>query len=167
MASPSFSFSTPPRLTGSVLQKTAAVWVALVVLSAPCFAAPENGEYAKAIVVTPLLKTSTTASGQAIEYPKTTSPEVRVLLVEIPPGAETGWHKHPMPCYAYILSGSVTVELENGKRTTFGAGQAFAETVNTLHNGRNTGTTPVRIVMTATSEKGAPTTEAVKRETVK
>ena len=152
--------------SSSKVQQFSMRFVAVIVLalsSVFSLAVPPAGEYAKAIVVTPLLKTSATASGQAIEYPKTASPEVRMLLVEIPPGTETGWHKHPMPCYAYILSGSVTVELENGTHYTFGPGQAFAETVNTLHNGKNTGTEPVRIVMTVTSEKGVPTTEAVKK----
>ena len=86
----------------------------------------------------------------------TDKPQVTMLLVEIPPGAETGWHKHPVPCYAYILSGSVTVEIENGKTNTFHAGQAFAETVNTMHNGKNTGDEPVKIVMTAIGEQKEP-----------
>ena len=121
-------------------------------------AEPASVDYGKAIVVQSLLQTGTTASGQPIVYPKTDAPEVRMLLVEIPPGTETGWHRHPMPCYAYVLSGSVTVELENGKSYTFHAGEGFAETVGTLHNGKNTGTEPVKIVMTVTGEKCVPTT---------
>ena len=117
---------------------------------------PPAADYNLAIKATPLLSTTTTASGQPIEYPKTDKPEVSVLLVEIPPGAETGWHKHPSPCYAYILSGTVTVELEGGKSYTFHAGQAFAETVNILHNGKNTGVDPVKIIMTVTGQQGLP-----------
>jgi len=119
-------------------------------------AEPPLSEYNRAVHAVPLLSTTTTASGQLIEYPKTDKPLVTMLMVEIPPGAETGWHKHPVPCYAYILSGSVTVELENGINYTLHAGQAFAETVNMMHNGKNTGTDPVKILMTATGEQKVP-----------
>lgn len=112
--------------------------------------------YKKGITVSPLLVTSTTADGAPIVYPETDTPEVRVLLIEVPPGAETGWHIHPMPCYGYILSGSITVELEDGTRHTFRKGEALAEIVNTPHNGKNTGTEPTRILMTVVGSKGVP-----------
>ena len=120
-------------------------------------------EYNRTIKAIPLLSTTTTTSGQPIAYPKTDKPEVSVLLVEIPPGAETGWHKHASPCYAYILSGTLTVEMEGGKSFTFSAGQAFAETVNTPHNGKNEGAEPVRLVMTVTGEQGLPIAERLKK----
>lgn len=86
-----------------------------------------------------------------------------MLLVELPPGAETGWHTHPMPCCAYILSGQITVEVRDRKghstKHTYRAGQAIAETVNTLHNGKNTGKTPVRILMTVVGVKDVPVAE--------
>jgi len=44
-------------------------------------------------------------------------PEVTVMTVELSPGTETGWHTHPVLVYAYILSGSLTVEVE-GKNTS-------------------------------------------------
>ena len=109
--------------------------------------------YQKQVQVTPLLKTTTTSASQPIAYPQIANPEVTALLVEIPPGAETGWHKHPFPCYAYILSGELSVDFEGGKANHFAAGQAFAEGVNLLHNGRNIGPEPVRLVMFVTGEK--------------
>ena len=140
-------------------------WGKIGLLSTLLLALPHLGgaesatlEYTKSIVVQSLLQTGTTASGQSIVYPKTDAPEVRMLFVEIPQGTETGWHRHPMPCYAYVLAGSVTVELENGKNYTFHAGEGFAETVGTLHNGKNSGQEPVKIVMTVTGAKGVPTT---------
>ena len=118
---------------------------------------PAEG-YRREIRITPLLRTSTTAFGQPISYPQIAQPEVTSVLVEIPPGAETGWHRHPVPCYAYILSGSLSVEIEDGTTHVLSAGQALAETVNTLHNGKNLGTEPVKLVMFATGEKGSPFT---------
>jgi quercetin dioxygenase-like cupin family protein len=136
--------------------------LSLLLLAAAVQAAPSGGaDYARGIKVTPLLRTTTTTSGQQIRYPKTSRPVVSTLLVEIPPGCETGWHIHPMPCYAYILSGSVTVEFENGKKATYREGQAFAETVNTLHNGRNNGRKTTKIVMTVTGAEGVPVSERI------
>ncbi|MDD5201411.1 MAG: cupin domain-containing protein [Terrimicrobiaceae bacterium] len=114
--------------------------------------------YKPVVQVTPLLRTSTTAAGQPIAYPRTDAPEVTAVLVEIPPGAETGWHKHPFPCYAYMLSGELTVETEGGRTHHLVAGQALIEAVNVLHNGRNTGSEPVRLVLFVTGEKGKPFT---------
>lgn len=114
--------------------------------------------YAKAIKATPLMRTSVTASGQPIVYPKTDQPEVSAFMVEIPPGAETGWHKHPWPCYAYVLSGNLRVEFEGGEAHDVKPGEALAESVNVLHNGHNTGTEPVKLVLFVTGEKGQPFT---------
>ena len=128
--------------------------------TAPAATEATPKQYDKAIKVEPLLITSTTASGAPIVYPKTDNPEVRILMIDVPAGAETGWHKHPSPCYGYVLSGSITVELEDGTKNTFSAGQALAEVVNTLHNGKNTGTEPTRLLMVVTGEKGTPTAVA-------
>jgi quercetin dioxygenase-like cupin family protein len=114
--------------------------------------------YEKRVQVTPLLRTTTTSAGQPIVYPEIADPEVTAMLVEIPAGAETGWHKHPFPCYAYILSGEILVDVQGGATNHFTAGQAFAESVDMLHNGRNAGPEPVRLVMFVTGEKGEPFT---------
>lgn len=117
--------------------------------------AASDSAYHEAIRVTTLTKITTTSSGDPIAYPQIDDPEVTALLVEIPPGAETGWHEHPVPCYAYIIAGTVTVEMKDGTTKDFSAGEAFAEMVNRLHNGRNLGPKTVRLVMFATGEKGA------------
>ena len=125
-------------------------------LPAAIFAHSEG--YLPVVRATPLLRTTTTSAEQAIVYPKTDHPEVTALLVEIPPGAETGWHRHPFPCYAYLLSGELSVEIEGGKVNHFKAGDAVVESVNLLHNGKNTGTVPAKLVMFVTGEKGQPFT---------
>lgn len=123
---------------------------------------PVSGEgYTQQIKVTPLLRTTKTTSGQPIAYPVTDSPQVTAVLVEIPPGAETGWHQHPFPCYAYILSGKLTVEVEGDKPRELSAGEALVEVVNTTHNGTNKGTEPVRLVMFVTGVTDKPFTVRV------
>ena len=115
--------------------------------------------YRKEIQIAPLLRATTDAAGQPMAYPQTDQPQVTAVMVEIPPGAQTGWHKHPFPCFAYVLSGSLTVEMEGGRVHELTAGQAVAESVNVMHNGKNTGTEPVKLVMFVMGETGKPFTE--------
>jgi len=138
------------------------VWgtLALFAVHTPAAAGEASTEsaYHAAVKVTTLTKTATTSAGDPIAYPQIDDPEVTALLVEIPPGADTGWHEHPVPCYAYIMAGTVVVETRDGTTHTFSAGDAFAEMMNRLHNGRNPGPETVRLVMFVTGEKGKPFT---------
>ena len=133
--------------------------IATTALLAFAGSAAAEEAYRPAVKVEPILKTTTTTSGDAIAYPDFTDPEVQSLIVEIPPGGETGWHLHPVPIYAYILSGSIEVESEGGAKRLFEAGESFAEMVNRKHDGRVVGDEPVRILMIVTGEKGKPFTE--------
>ena len=114
--------------------------------------------------VSPVKKTTTTTNGRKISYPKTDSPEVTVVTVDIPPGSETGWHLHPIPVYAYVLSGELTVEFENEKLNIFKEGDAIIEVVNAAHNGRNLGKTPVKLVVFYTGVEGSPNTVKVEHK---
>ncbi len=130
----------------------------LLLLALPATLLAEPPVYLPQVRVQPILRTTTTAAGQPIEYPRTDHPEVSALLVTLPPGAETGWHRHPYPCYAYLLSGELTVELETGASHHYKTGDAIAETVNLLHNGKNTGSDPVKLILFVTGEKNQPFT---------
>jgi quercetin dioxygenase-like cupin family protein len=121
-------------------------------------AEPSAPPYGEAVSVTSLLRTSENTIGQAIEYPRTGTPEVSALLIEIPPGRQTGWHKHPVPIFAYVLSGTLTEEFGDGKKYDFHQGQALAEAVETPHNGYNAGTDPVKLILFVIGEKGVPFT---------
>jgi quercetin dioxygenase-like cupin family protein len=98
------------------------------------------------VQVKPLIKTTVSWDSSAITYP-TGKPEITGLLIEIAPGAETQWHLHPVPSFAYILEGHLEVTLKDGRRNTLKAGDALVEVINTAHNGRNVGTTPVKLVV--------------------
>ncbi|HWJ72756.1 MAG TPA: cupin domain-containing protein [Kaistia sp.] len=132
------------------------VLMALALLAGAASVAMAEEAYKPIVKVQPLLKTTTTTSGDPIHYPEIADPEVQSLIVEIPPGGETGWHTHPVPAYAYILSGSIEVESEGGVKKLFKAGDSFAEMVDRKHDGRVVGTEPVRILMIVTGEKGKP-----------
>lgn len=119
-------------------------------------AAQAEESYKPAVRVKPILETTTTTSGAPIRYLQTDEPLVQSLIVEIPPGAETGWHTHPVPAYAYILAGTIEVDSEGGAKRIFKAGDSFAEMVDHRHNGRVVGDETVRILMIVTGQKGMP-----------
>jgi quercetin dioxygenase-like cupin family protein len=113
--------------------------------------------YSQNVKITPIFKTSTTWAGQPLAYSKTDAPEATMLVAEIPPGKETGRHTHPFQGYTYIISGTLTVVTKE-RSITVHAGQGFAETVNTPHDGKNLGKEPVKLVVVYTGEKGMPFT---------
>ncbi|HSH93503.1 MAG TPA: cupin domain-containing protein [Roseimicrobium sp.] len=100
----------------------------------------------------PLVKTSESWDGTPLVYPKGEA-EITGMLIEIMPGAETGWHLHPVPSFGMILEGQLTVSLKDGRTKELKTGDVIVEVVNTLHNGRNTGTTVVKLVVFYAGEK--------------
>jgi len=119
-------------------------------------AVAEPAAYSQAVTITPLLQTQTDGAGRPLVYPATGTPEVTAVLVTIAPGRQTNWHQHPVPCLAYMLEGEVHVELPSGEVKIFKAGQAFAEVVDLLHNGRNPGPAPAKLVMFVVGTAGKP-----------
>jgi quercetin dioxygenase-like cupin family protein len=116
------------------------------------------GDYASGVEASLILKTTTTTGHYPVKYLDTESPEITVTKVEIKPGTETGWHSHPVPLYAYVLEGDLTVEAKGGKIYRFTAGDAIVEFVNVPHNGKNLGTMPVVLIAFYTGEIGRPNT---------
>lgn len=108
------------------------------------------------VEVKKLLTTTTTTSGDKIKYLSNDNPEVTALTVLIPPGGSTGWHKHPVPVYAYLLEGNLTVALKDGRTFAFKKGDALVEVVNTFHNGTNSGPDPVTLAVFYTGAVGVP-----------
>ena len=108
------------------------------------------------VTVTAVMQGSRTIGGQKIEYPKTDKAEMASVLVEIPPGKESGRHMHPVPTYVHVLEGILTVEVEDGSRQTFKAGNGFLEIVNTWHNVKNLEEVPLRFLVVFAGEEGKP-----------
>ena len=127
-----------------------------------CFSAAATAEdYNKDVQLTPLLKTDATSIGQKLVYPNSDNGEVTIMKVTLPPGKETGWHKHGFSVFAYVLQGTLTIELD-GKQMEFAEGSSFAEVINTFHNGKNLGKKDVVLLAVFLGEKGKPL--SVKRE---
>jgi quercetin dioxygenase-like cupin family protein len=115
---------------------------------------PGAAAYTSAVKVTPLLKTKVDAAGRPIAYPTDGAAEITAILVEVPPGGRTGWHKHPLPCLGYILEGELHVTLIDGRVNIFRAGQALAETVDLEHEGVNPGPGAAKLVMFVLGTEG-------------
>lgn len=120
-------------------------------IPAPAFAR----DYAQAKVET-LAVTSTNYAGQPLAYPDSGKAEVTALVVHLPPGSSTGWHKHPVPVYAWMIEGELTVRTENGIEKRFVKGEPIIEVMNLLHNGTNTGTKTASLVVFYTGVEGVP-----------
>jgi quercetin dioxygenase-like cupin family protein len=118
--------------------------------------AAEPGAYARTVTVTPLLKTQTDGAGKKLAYPVSGDAEVTVVHVEIPAGTQSNWHKHPVPCFAYMLEGELQVEMATGEVRTFKAGEAFAEVTDLLHNGINRTNKTAKLVMFVIGTTGQP-----------
>jgi quercetin dioxygenase-like cupin family protein len=115
-------------------------------------------DYDPGVKTTLILKTLSTTGNFPVKYLNTQSPEITVMKVEIKPGAETGWHSHPVPLYAYVLEGNLAVEVKGGDWYYFTAGDAIVEVVHIPHNGKNFSTMPVVLIVFYTGETGTPNT---------
>lgn len=103
-----------------------------------------------------LLQTDTTVIGQKLVYPKFANVELTMAKVTIPVGMQTGWHKHQIPVFAYLLQGTLTVELENGTKTIYAKNETISEVFNTFHNGFNAGAEDVVLLAVYLGGKGVP-----------
>ena len=138
------------------MKKYSVIMLVIFLLTVPLIVSADD--YGSGVKATLILKTTTTTGNYPVKYLDTQSPEITVMKVEIKPGAETGWHSHPVPLYAYVLEGNLTVEVKGGSTYSFAAGDAIVELVNISHNGKNLGTKPVVLIAFYTGETGKPNT---------
>lgn len=110
------------------------------------------------VVITPLASTKTTAAGQPIVLPGADT-RVIVSMFEIAPGAALPVHKHPYPRYGYVLAGQLRVtDVETGKSIDYKAGDFIVEMIERWHQGANTGSETVRLLVIDQVEGDAPNT---------
>lgn len=133
-----------------VVQSVIALFLLFVLNSAA------KGEEYRNVEVKKLITSSMSSNGDPLRYLQTAQPEVTALVVNFPPGGSTGWHKHPVPVYAYMLEGELTVELKDGRTFVFRKGDAILEVINTLHNGYNSGRVTASLVVFYTGAVGVP-----------
>jgi quercetin dioxygenase-like cupin family protein len=77
-------------------------------------------------------------------------------LAEIAPGGATGRHSHPGIETGYVLEGSATLVIDGEAPIAMTAGTSYLIPAGKVHDARNTGTVPVKVLATYVVEKGKP-----------
>ena len=90
-------------------------------------------------------------------YPKET-PEITILRITIPAGAELPKHRHPVINAGVLLSGELTVVTEDDHLLHVKAGDAIVEVVGKWHYGKNEGKIPAVILVFYAGRPAAPVT---------
>jgi pimeloyl-ACP methyl ester carboxylesterase/quercetin dioxygenase-like cupin family protein len=125
---------------------------------------PMNSQSDSGIEVRELLHTNDSWNGAAYgTYPAGIAEPV-VAKITIPANKELTWHSHPMPSFAYVLSGEITVEDNKGNKKHFTAGEVMAETVHTAHHGI-VGDQPATFIVFYARTKGMPLSQPASRPT--
>jgi len=101
-----------------------------------------------------LIKTISSWDGKAIRYPEGQA-EITGMMIEIPVGQQTHWHLHPVPSFGMVTEGTLEVKLKDGKTKQVNEGETLVEVVNTVHQGRNIGSKPVKILIFYTGVVGS------------
>lgn len=94
-------------------------------------------EYSGSLKIEKMLDSDVNSIGQKIKYPDFKDPQVKMMKITFPPGETTGWHKHEIPVFSYIMKGTLTVEMEDNTIIEFKENSCFAESYGLYHRGTN------------------------------
>ena len=87
--------------------------------------------------------------------------EAVTARVDIPQGVSVGKHTHPGEEVAYVMDGTLQVEIE-GATKTVKAGEPFLIPAGKVHDAKNIGSGPATVIATYIVEKGKPLATPVK-----
>ena len=121
------------------------LWLAALAMMAVPFGPVLAGNDAYPTV--DILSTGKTVVGEDITYPTTGPSHITASIVTILPNAETVWHQHGTPMFAYVQEGVVTVDYGAHGKRVYRPGDAFVEAMAVTHRGMNLGTIPVKILV--------------------
>ena len=107
---------------------------------------------------TPLFSTSKTVMDEPIVYPTGSTAKLTGGIIAMSPGDETGWHTHGVPLTGIVLEGELTVDYGPRGQRTYRQGDAIAEAIAVPHNGRNSGSGPMRLFAVFLGTEGAANT---------
>lgn len=113
-----------------------------LLLSSNVLAEDEN-----AVQTAVLAKTSISWDGSHLPVYPPGSPELTILRITIPPGAQLPMHKHPVINAGVLLSGELTVVAEDNRILHLKAGESIVELVDKWHYGKNEGHKPAEILV--------------------
>lgn len=87
--------------------------------------------------------------------------EMAMLAITIAPGGSSGRHTHPGDCYGTVFEGKVEVRVDGREPRLVSAGDAWHNPRGVVHELRNVGDSPVRVVNTLVVDKGKPRMQPV------
>lgn len=82
--------------------------------------------------------------------------EAVVARVEIAPGGVAGWHTHPGDEISYVMDGAATLMVAGQPPRQVAAGEGFVIPAGVVHNAKNDGASPIKLVGVYVVEKGQP-----------
>jgi len=82
--------------------------------------------------------------------------EAVVARVEIAPGGQAGRHTHPGDEISYVLEGEAVLLIDGQPPRRLKAGDSFIIPAGTVHDARNEGDVPARVLGVYIVEKGKP-----------
>jgi len=150
-----------PRMPSRMLRSTLVAVAALSVGSS--LAAGATGGQAAATAPAP----AQTSGGKGVpvrtvELPKMDGEHLSMRLVEVtyPPGASSQAHRHPCPVLGYMLSGTMRMQIDDGKPQEFKAGDTFVELPTNVHrvSMNPSADTPAKFLVTFLCDKDTPLT---------
>jgi hypothetical protein len=131
----------------------------LVVLSGLCWffsLSSESYAHDSHVIAKQLLQTTRSWDGTGYTGYPSGQPLITILKIVIPRNTALTWHHHPIISAAYVVSGQIILEKkETRERKAFHAGQALAETVNTIHRGYTTDQ-PTELIVFYAGAPGVP-----------
>jgi quercetin dioxygenase-like cupin family protein len=126
-------------------------WLTILFLS---LVAPLQAQEGEDVMVTQLLSSTATSSGQPIVLPQKDA-QVVVSIYDIMPGATLAVHNHPHPRYGYVLSGILRVNnIDTGQIDTYTPGAFILESVGEWHAAASIGSEPLKLLVIDIVEKG-------------
>ena len=142
-----------------------AAFIVIFLLQPGCTMVPINSRKSKeaAPVVKQLAKTTQSWNGKFLPTYPQGQPEVTILRIIIPAGAQLDIHSHPVINAGVLISGQLTVVTTDGKTLHLKAGDPIVEVVNTLHYGMNQRNVPAEIIVFYAGVVGMPITNVEPR----
>jgi quercetin dioxygenase-like cupin family protein len=84
------------------------------------------------------------------------------VVAEFVPGGAAGKHTHPGEELGYVMEGTLQLEVAGQPPRTLKAGETFFIPAGVVHDGKNVGSGPAKVLATYIVEKGKPVATAAK-----
>jgi len=99
---------------------------------------------------------------QRVDDPGANTHEAVMAVAELPSGASAGRHVHHGIEIGYVLDGAIVVDHQGRAGVTRKAGEFFQIDAGAVHDARNMGSAPAKILAIYIVEKGKPLAEPAK-----